>query len=99
MIFGFVGNVIICIGIIFVALGVYGIFRFSEFYSRILIASKVDTVGVITIMLGVIIKQGMSYFSLKVLLILIFMIIINPLVTHSIARSAYLGGYKVKREE
>lgn len=99
MMLSIIGNVIIGIGIIFVALGVYGIHRFKDFYSRILIASKVDTVGIITVLLGVIVKNGLSYFSLKVLLILIFMIIINPLVTHSVARSAYLSGYKIDEKE
>ncbi|WHH57696.1 monovalent cation/H(+) antiporter subunit G [Petroclostridium sp. X23] len=93
------GNIIISIGIVFICFGVFGIFRFNDFYSRILIASKVDTVGFITIMTGVILKQGFSFFSLKVLLILIVMIITNPLATHSIARSAYFSGYRVKKGE
>jgi multicomponent Na+:H+ antiporter subunit G len=93
------GNVIIIIGMIFISFGVYGIFRFNNFYSRILVASKVDTVGFITIMFGVVIKQGFSFFSLKVLMILVIMLIINPLTTHSIARSAFYSGYKVKKEE
>jgi multicomponent Na+:H+ antiporter subunit G len=33
------------------------------------------------------------------LLILIMMIITNPLATHSIARSAYFSGYRVKKGE
>ena len=94
-----VSNIIIGIGIVFVAFGVYGIFRFNNFYARTLIASKVDTVGFITIMAGTIMKQGLSFFSLKVLLILIIMIVINPLTTHAIARSAFLSGYKVEKEE
>lgn len=94
-----VGDIVILVGIIFIVFGVYSIFRFRNFYSRILVASKVDTVGFITIMFGVIIKQGLSYFSLKVLLILLVMLIINPLTTHSIARSAYLSGYKIIKEE
>jgi multicomponent Na+:H+ antiporter subunit G len=97
--FNIIGNIVICIGVIFIGFGVFGIYRFNDFYSRILIASKVDTVGFITIMLGVIIKRGWSYFSFKILIILMIMIIINPLVTHSIARSAFFSGYKVKKEE
>lgn len=93
-----IGNIMIVLGIIFIAFGIFGIFRFSDFYSRVLIASKVDTVGFITIMAGVIVKQGFSYFSLKVLLILIMALIINPLSTHAVARSAFLSGYKVKKE-
>ncbi len=92
------GLLLIWIGILFIAMGVVGIYKFKNFYPRILVASKIDTVGNITLMLGVIIRNGMTFFSLKVLLILIIMIVINPLSTHSIARSAYYSGYKVRKE-
>lgn len=97
--FDWIGNIIILIGIIFIIFGIYGIFRFSNFYNRILIAAKVDTVGFITILIGVIIKQGFSFFSLKVILIILLMLIVNPLTTHYITRSAYLSGYRIKNED
>jgi len=93
------GNLFIIIGLTFVLFGIFGVFRFNNFYSRILVASKVDTVGFITILTGVIIKKGFSFFSLKVILIMIIMLIINPLTTHSMARAAYRSGYKVKQEK
>ena len=94
-----IGNIVVIIGILFVAFGVFGIFRFGDVYSRILIASKVDTVGFITIMLGVMLSKGISYFSLKVFLILLITLVVNPLSTHSVARSAFLGGYRIKKGE
>ena len=93
------GNIIICAGIAFIAFGIFGIFRFGNFYSRVLISAKVDTVGFITIMAGVVIKQGISFFSMKIALILLLMIITNPLSTHSIARSAFFSGYRFKGDE
>ncbi|NSW89205.1 MAG: monovalent cation/H(+) antiporter subunit G [Firmicutes bacterium] len=93
-----IGNILIVTALIFIFFGVYGIFKFKDFYPRILISSKVDTVGLITLMLGIIVKSGINFFSLKVLIILLLVIITNPLSTHSIARSAYISGYKVKKE-
>ncbi|MDQ2086168.1 monovalent cation/H(+) antiporter subunit G [Herbivorax sp. ANBcel31] len=93
------GNILIVFGIILSAFGVYGIFRFNDFYSRVLISSKVDTVGFMTIMLGVILKNGFNFFSFKVLLIVIIAVITTPLATHAIARSAYISGYKIKKED
>jgi multicomponent Na+:H+ antiporter subunit G len=90
-----IGNIIIGAGIVFVLLGVFGIYRFRNFYARILISAKVDTVGFITICLGAIIRSGLTWFSIKVVLIVGIVMIINPVVTHAIARSAYNGGYKV----
>lgn len=90
-----IGDIFIVIGIVFMVLGVIGIYRFNDFYSRLLASSKVDTVGALTIMIGVIIKHGFTYFSGKVVIVIIILLIFNPLVSHILARSAYLSG---KRE-
>lgn len=92
----FIGNIFILTGVFFIAFGIFGILKFTDFYARILIASKVDTVGFMSIMIGVVFKQGLNFFSLKVMLILFSMIIINPVMTHSMARSAFIGKFKNK---
>lgn len=94
-----IGNIIIGIGVVAVLLGVFGLYRFKDFFSRILIGSIIDTVGFVTICAGVIIRSGVSWFSLKVLLLIAVVMIINPVVTHAIARSAYHGGYRMHGEE
>jgi multicomponent Na+:H+ antiporter subunit G len=90
----FIGNIFIVMGIFFIGTGIFGILKYKDFYARILIASKVDTVGFISIMTGIVFKQGFDFFSLKVILILVSMIIINPVMTHIMGRSAYLGKYE-----
>lgn len=93
-----IGNIVIIIGLIFMALGVFGIFRFRDYFSRILITAKVDTVGFITIMFGLIIKHGFDFFSGKIILVLALYIITNPIATHAITRSAHISGYRIKKE-
>ena len=83
------GNVVIIIGSVLTAFGVVGLFRFHDFYSRILVSAKIDTVGVITIIIGVALKHGLSFFTLKLILIMLLVLILNPLAAHIIARSAY----------
>ena len=92
------GNVIVIIGILFMFFGVIGLFKFRNFYPRILVTAKIDTVGTITILTGLIIKHGFGAFSLKLLLLLIIMLILNPLAAHMVARSAYLSGYTTEEE-
>ncbi len=94
-----ISNIFIIISLIFITLGVFGVFRYKNFYSRILIASYVDTVGFLFMMVGVIIRYGISWFSAKVLLIVVIVVLINPVVTHSIGRSAYHGGYRIDKED
>lgn len=93
-----IGTIIIYIGIAFVSLGIIGLFQFDNFYSRALVASKVDTVGYITILLGVILKSGLSFLSFKILFVLLITLIVNPLTTHIIVRSAYISGYKIRKD-
>ena len=94
-----IGYIVVWLGILIVAIGVLGTYRFNNFYPRILASALIDTMGNITVLLGVLLIKGFSFFSLKVALILIIMISINPLSTHSIARSAYFSGYKVRKEK
>lgn len=86
--------IVMSIALIFMFFGVLGIFRFKIFYSKILISSKVETVGFLSLMIGVMIKSGISFFTLKVILLILVVIITNPISTHAIARSAYISGYK-----
>jgi len=85
------GNIIMVVGVVFMFFGVIGLFKFKDFYLKILVLAKIDTVGALTFMFGVIIKHGFSFFSLKVLLIMILFLILNPLTAHIIARAAYLS--------
>lgn len=93
-----VGNIIIIIGLVFMFLGVIGIFRFKDYYARVLVSAKVDTVGFITVLIGLMIKQGFNFFSAKVLLAVAFFVITNPIGTHAVTRSAFLSGYRIKKE-
>ena len=91
-----ISDIIVFIGIAFMLFGVVGIFRFKNFYPRILVTSKVDTVGALTLMIGLMIRHGFSFFSGKILLIVIIMLVLNPLVAHIVARSAYLSGHEIE---
>lgn len=92
------GNIIVVIGLVLMAFGVIGMFRFKDYFSRVLIGGKVDTVGLITILIGLMIRNGLTYFSGKILLVLVLYIVTNPIATHAITRSAHLSGYRIKKE-
>jgi len=93
------GNIIIIIGIIFMFFGVIGIYKFKNFYSRILISGQIDTVGALTVIIGIAVKHGISFFSLKLLLLAGIILLLNPLATHITARSARLSGYLAQEQE
>jgi len=89
------GVVVMIIGMVFMLIGIIGIFKFKCFYARILVVSKVDTVGAIIFLAGLALRHGFSFFSGKLLLIVIIILILSPLVGHMVARSAYISGHKL----
>jgi len=54
------GNIIIFAGVAFMVFGIIGTFKFTNFYARILISSKIDTVGSLTFIIGVAVKHGLG---------------------------------------
>jgi len=91
-----IGNIFIGLGAVFMLFGAIGLFRFKDFYPRILIASKIDTVGLLTLLGGVAIRHGFSFFTGKVLLIVVVILVLNPLVAHIITAAAYDAGYRLE---
>ncbi|MCL2405228.1 MAG: monovalent cation/H(+) antiporter subunit G [Defluviitaleaceae bacterium] len=86
--------IVIGIGIVFMLFGVLGIFQpKKDFYYRVLVACKIDTVGFLTIIIGLAIRHGISFFTGKLFLIVIIMMVLNPLVAHIMVRSAHNSGY------
>ena len=92
----FISNVVIIIGICFMFFGATCLFKFKDFYPRLLASSKVDTVGLLTLLFGICLRHGISFFTGKVLLIIVIILILNPMVAHIVARSAYEAGYQVE---
>jgi multicomponent Na+:H+ antiporter subunit G len=90
-----ISNIIIIIGLVYMLFGVIGMFKFKTFYPRVLTTSKADTVGALTVMIGVAIGRGISFFSGRVLLLMVITLILNPLMAHIIARAAYLSGHEI----
>jgi|GEM_PF-853263 len=85
--------VIMSLGIVFMLFGVIGLFRRNkDFYYRILIACKIDTVGMMTIGIGLALRHGFSFFTGKIMLILLIIVVLNPFVAHIVAGSAKKAG-------
>jgi len=93
-----IGNVIIGIGVVMVFIGMLGFYRFKDFYSKLLVAAIIDTMAVITVLIGAMIRSGLTWFTLKVILILAIILVLQPVVTSKIALSAR-NNEIVKEEE
>jgi len=90
---------ILVLGWFYLVVGIIGIYRFPDLYSRLLTSSKIDTVSFLTILIGLIVKVGFQKPMFKLVLILIFILLTTPVTNHVIARSAYMSGVPIKRDE
>jgi Multisubunit Na+/H+ antiporter, MnhG subunit len=96
--FEIIGKILVVIGFLFICIGILGIYRSKNFYVRILSATEIDTMGLITMLVGMAFISGLNAFTFKILLILVILIIINPSVASKIAASAYFSGYRLNQE-
>ena len=75
--------------------GTLGILRFPDVYTRLHAATKCDTGGAMTILIALAIASEASLLIKLKFLVLAFLIgLINPMVSHAIARGAYKYGIK-----
>jgi len=85
--------ILVVVGIIFMLVGSIGILRLPDFFSRTHAVSKSDTLGIIFVIAGLIVYEGLNQSSLKLLLIILFIALSNPIGTHALARAAIKKGF------
>ena len=89
-----VSSLFITIGALSIIVGLLGVYRMPDFYTRLHAASIIDTLGAMLILFGLILHHGLNIVSLKLLLILIFILITTPTAAHALAKSALHGNLK-----
>ena len=100
MITNIVVVVLLVAGTFFMLIGTIGFLRFPDFYSRIHATGKCDTLGEGLMLIGLMIYAGVSFVSVKILFLMIFILVANPTSTHAIAKAAYdVGLQPWKKEE
>ncbi|MCZ6803956.1 MAG: monovalent cation/H(+) antiporter subunit G [Proteobacteria bacterium] len=81
-------------GSVVIIIGLLGVFRMPDFFTRLHAASIIDTMGTIFIVVGLMLYSGMNLVSLKLLLIMVFILITTPAAAHALAKSALYGNLK-----
>ncbi len=88
-------------GFFFTLVAALGVLRFPDFYTRLHASGKGDTLGIGLSIFGLALYHGFSLISLKLLFIVIFIFLANPIGTHAICRAAYRSGLRpwMRKEE
>lgn len=92
----FIGLALIWFGVAFCAIGVLGVVRFPDVYTRIHATGKAAIMGLFGILIGTAIL--VPDVALPAVALAIFMVITSPVSSHSIASAAHRSGVPVLGE-
>lgn len=91
MIWSVVSWILLLSGVAFVVIGGIGLVRLPDFFTRLHAVSIPDTAGAALISAGLIMQAGLSMATLKLLVILAFLLFTGPTATHALAKTALHG--------
>ena len=90
-IMGVVSAILLLMGSMFALIGSIGIVRMPDVFTRLHAAGITDTLGAAGVLLGLALKAGFSLLLVKLLLMLAFLLLLNPTACHALARAALHG--------
>ena len=89
------------ISIIFIAAGLFfqiiaaiGVIRLPDVFTRSHAVSLTDSLGAFLMLFGVALHEGLSKNSLKILVVLVLLYLLNPVISHATIRAALRSGLK-----
>ena len=83
------------VGAFFFLIGTIALLRFPDVYTRLHAITKCDTVGLGLILVGLMLHEGATLASVKMVFIIIFVFLTGPTAAHALARASYKHGVKL----
>ena len=93
-----IAAIFIMAGVIIIASAMVGNFRFGYVLNRMQVGATADTLGTMLVILGLIIINGINTISLKLVVMILFMWIANPVQSHFLARTEIISNEKITEE-
>ncbi len=90
---------LILVGVFFLVVAAIGTLRLPDVFSRSHAVSLTDSLGAICVLAGLALYQGLGINMLKILVVLVLLILLNPVIAHATIRAAYRAGLKPQTEE
>ncbi len=95
--FEFLGFLFIFLGVMAFLVSAIGLLRMPDIYTRMHVGTKSTTIGTILVIVGASFIE--PSWTLKLILLAIFIFLTNPLSSSVIARAAYKNGHPVELDE
>lgn len=81
-------------GAFFSLTGAVGLFRFPDFFSRVHASSMDDSLGVLLVLTGLFLQNGIDLNGIKLIFIFFFFLFTNTAATHALVKAARKDGLK-----
>ena len=99
-------NILSIISIIFIIAGLFflivaeiGGVRLPDVFSRSHAVSLTDSLGAFLMLFGLALHEGLGINTLKILVVLVLLYILNPVISHATIRAALRAGLKPWKKE
>mgnify|MGYP005639708117 FL=1 len=86
--------IIISAGAFFILAGGIGLIRLPDVFCRVHAAGLTDTVGAGLMLTGLMLQAGATLVTVKLVLIMVFLIFTSPTASYALAHAALLDGIK-----
>lgn len=80
-----IGFIFILLGLVILGFQIFGVFKFKYVMNRMHAAAMGDTLGISLALIGLMVMFGISFTSLKIALIVVFLWCSSPVASHLIA--------------
>jgi len=84
--------ILIVCGVFFLMASCVGLLRLPDVYTRAHAVGKSETLGALLVLAGLAIYNGLAVSTLKILVILVFIVIASPTATHAVLLAALRSG-------
>ena len=93
-----IGTALLLIGLIIIALAIFGIYRFNYILNRMHVAATCDTLALFIMLIGLIFLNGLSFTTLKLVSIIVFFWLTSPICSHLISKVEKETNEKIEEE-
>ena len=91
--------IFIIAGLFFLIVAAIGVVRLPDVFSRSHAVSLTDSLGAFLMLFGLALHEGLGINTLKILVVLVILYILNPVISHATIRAALRAGLKPWEKE
>ncbi|MBS3817454.1 MAG: monovalent cation/H(+) antiporter subunit G [Candidatus Thermoplasmatota archaeon] len=91
MILRIISLLLMSLGCVMMFTAALGLLRFPDIYMRLHASGKAGTGGTLALLGGVLLRTGIDVISGKIILVMVFVLLTGPIISHALARAAHIS--------